>query len=566
MKKLLLLTFLGLHLFCKAQEETQRMITYLNKFKDYQSAGKFDSINYISNQILTNTDLNTFEKQIVHYTLGVNFKNINRYDEAIESLKYSISFFTGSKRSNDILGKVHYFLADLYFIKQKYKKAFQHAELSLKNEEIKNNSYNGFITLHSIIAYYYYLNLDYDQSLKEYDLAEKKAKSDNPCRLAEVIMKKAKVLSKLNKFDAAKKNIDQAIRISDSCGLEINNLNALKSLREILVENGKNEEANKLYYKIEDLSAQYILDKRDEKVDSLETVYKTKQKEALNKMLQKENVQKEKENNAQKIVIVSISFGLLMLCILLFYVYKLSKKEKQTNLLLSQQKADLERLNLLNQKIFTVISHDFKEPMLSLEVLLKSNLSDNQDSGKFYTNKELISNKLGQANLIMNNLLNWAKSELKIIPNKDHTSDVFTVAHNTILQLKPLLDNKKITVKNLIPAENQLAISADLLMIIFRNLLNNAIKYSYEDNDIIIGFNEKTHEYYMQDFGTGISKEDLDKLLQTKIPSKIGTQQETGFGLGLQFVNEILKQNNGTLRIESELHEGSVFYFSVEVI
>jgi signal transduction histidine kinase len=153
---------------------------------------------------------------------------------------------------------------------------------------------------------------------------------------------------------------------------------------------------------------------------------------------------------------------------------------------------------------------------------------------------------------------------LKIIPNKDRTSNVFTVAQNTISQLKPLLDNKKITVKNLIPADNQLAISADLLMIILRNLLNNAIKYSYEENDIIIGFNENTREYYVQDFGTGMSKEDVDKLFQTEMPSKIGTQQETGFGLGLKFVNEILKQNNGTLRIESELHEGSVFYFSVD--
>lgn len=435
-------------------------------------------------------------------------------------------------------------------------------ELSINNLEDQRHS-ECFITLHSIKAYYYYLKLEYNKSLKEYDMAEKKAKSEAPCRVVEVIMKKAKVLSKLKNYYEAKKCIDKALQISDSCGNQINKLNALKTLREILVENGKNEEANKLYYKIEDLSSQYILDKRNEKVDSLETIYKTKQKEAQNKMLQKENDLKEKVNKTQEIVIIATLLGLLILCLLLFYVYKLTKKEKQTNLLLSEKKAALERMNLLNQKIFTVISHDFKEPMLSLEVLLKSNFSDTTESGKFNKNKELISNKLGQANLIMNNLLNWAKSELQIIPNKDNFSDVFKVAQNTILQLQPLLDNKNITVKNIIPAQNKTTISDDLLMIILRNLLNNAIKYSYEDNDIIIGFNEKTNEYYVQDFGTGITKEYLENLFQTELPSKIGTNQETGFGLGLQFVNEILKQNNGILRIESEIHEGSVFYFSV---
>ncbi|OYU83247.1 MAG: hypothetical protein CFE24_12275 [Flavobacterium sp. BFFFF2] len=562
MKKSILVAFLFLHLCCNAQEETPRIKDLFSKFDKYQVEGKYDSINYMSNNMLLNNDLNNFEKQAVYYIIGVYYAKVARYDEAIEKLKESLTYYTGSKPST--IGKNHalYFLADIYFTRQQYKNSFIYADQCINGFDGKRYAHK-YITIHTIKAYYYYLNLEYNQSLKEYDLAEKKAASEAPCRVADVIMKKAKVLSKLKKYYEAKKHIDRALKLSDSCHIYVNKLNALKTLREILVENGKNEEANKLYYKIEDLSAQNILDKRNEKVDSLETIYKTKQKEALNKMLQKENVQKEKENNAQKIVIASISFGLLMLCLLLFYVYKLSKKQKQTNLLLSTQKADLERLNLLNQKIFTVISHDFKEPMLSLEVLLKSNLSDNQQSGKFNTNKELISNKLGQANLIMNNLLNWAKSELKIIPNKDTTSDVFTVAQNTISQLKPLLDNKKITVKNIIPADQKIAISADLLMIILRNLLNNAIKYSYAENDIIVGLNEHTREYYVQDFGTGIAKEHLDQLFKAEMPSKIGTNQETGFGLGLQFVTEILKQNNGTLRIESELHEGSVFYFTI---
>jgi signal transduction histidine kinase len=562
MKKTALLALLLLNCICVAQEYTQRIKDYSDKFTLYGDTGKYDSIVYISNRMLLNTDLNNYEKQVIFYSLGVKEQYVQRYEEAIDKLKESLTFCTGSKFSIRFRGYTNYVLADVYFTKQQYKKAFIYAERSINDLDSKRFPGN-FITLHSIVAYYYYLTLEYDKSLKEYDLVEKIAIAEVPCKVAEIIMNKAKVLSKLKKYYEAKKNIDRAIQISDSCGEQNNKLNALKSLREILVENGKHEEANKLYYKIEHLSADYIIDKRNEKVDSLETIYKTKQKEAQNKMLQKENDLKEKVNKTQEIVIIATLLGLLILCLLLFYVYKLTKKEKQTNLLLSEKKAALERMNLLNQKIFTVISHDFKDPMLSLEVLLKSNFSDTTESGKFNKNKELISNKLGQANLIMNNLLNWAKSELQIIPNKDNFSDVFIVAQNTILQLQPLLDNKNITVKNIIPAQNKTTISDDLLMIILRNLLNNAIKYSYEDNDIIIGFNEKTNEYYVQDFGTGITKEYLENLFQTELPSKIGTNQETGFGLGLQFVNEILKQNNGILRIESEIHEGSVFYFAV---
>ena len=101
---------------------------------------------------------------------------------------------------------------------------------------------------------------------------------------------------------------------------------------------------------------------------------------------------------------------------------------------------------------------------------------------------------------------------------------------------------------------------------IMRNLMSNAIKYSNEGGRIVISVRETpTHAVIsVRDFGTGISEEDLPKLLNPEIHyTTYGTKNEEGSGLGLQLVQDLTRRNGGELTIESTLGEGSTFTFTI---
>ncbi|RXR20584.1 HAMP domain-containing histidine kinase [Flavobacterium amnicola] len=561
-KKALLVFFLFATNTILSQEFTQRLRVFNRHFIDNIKIQQHDSVSFYLRIFLANDDLTPYESQMGYFNQGVFLNSIARTKEAIISYEKSLSFSTGSEKSirNGKICKCN--LSDAYFTEKNYEKAHFYAQ-SIINEPVVLKDPNSYINLYTITGYYNFLKLEYDKSLHNYDLAEKKAKKEMPCKLPEIYLKRAKVYSRINNFYKAKKTIDQSLKICDSCNDNNARINSLKALREILTENGKYEEANAIFNKVDELYKTDEIRVRNKKVDSLETIFKTKLKEAQNISLKKTNIQKEKENKTQRLIILATIIGIFILGLLLFYVIKLSKKEKESNHLLTKQKLDLERLNLLNQKIFSVISHDFKGPMINLELLLKLDAKKMVSEAEYTLQKQKLSNDLTQANLIMDNLLGWAKNELRITVNTSQEANTYEACEAINKQLNYIFEEKNISLINEIPKDNSISISQDVLLIIFRNLISNALKFSFKDNDIIVSFNKNTNTYSVQDFGTGIPKNQLQKIFHTQTEATVGTNNEIGFGLGLNFVHEIIKQNNGTIWIESIENEGTIVYFKI---
>src|SRR5690606_16777930 len=109
---------------------------------------------------------------------------------------------------------------------------------------------------------------------------------------------------------------------------------------------------------------------------------------------------------------------------------------------------------------------------------------------------------------------------------------------------------------------------ADKAMIstILRNLISNAIKFSYPGGEISVSVTKNKNGLVVavSDTGIGISKKVIGKLFQIDQNIKTsGTQNEQGTGLGLILCKEFIEKHGGKMCVESEPGKGSTFYFNI---
>jgi signal transduction histidine kinase len=286
--------------------------------------------------------------------------------------------------------------------------------------------------------------------------------------------------------------------------------------------------------------------------------FETQEKDLENAKLKQVNSQKEAKLSRQKTIILGISIGLLIFTILSYFLYNTIQQRNKINSKLDIANKDLNRLNVLNQKIFSVISHDFKGPILTLSMLLNTFKKNTKDS-YIAENINELSTQFDNANNILNNLLNWAKAEINIQIEENPKSNVKQIATEIINQLETTAKNKNITFNCEIPENSNVNLPADILRIIFRNLLTNAIKFSYENNQIKVVFNDTTHQLLITDYGLGIEADRLNNLFQKDVISSFGTKNEPGFGMGLYIISELLHKYKASISVKSELNKETTF-------
>lgn len=233
--------------------------------------------------------------------------------------------------------------------------------------------------------------------------------------------------------------------------------------------------------------------------------------------------------------------------------------------LLEEQAGELQELNAVKNKLFSIISHDLKSPMYALRNLFRNaqqfNLSGNEI-------KEMIPDVVNDLNYttgLMENLLLWAKCQMEsnmIRPQKINVSELV----NEVAQLLHLQSEAKhiqLEIKTELPA--QAWADKDMISLVLRNLLSNAIKFTPEKGRIVIGTYESLSciEVFVQDSGKGISPAEMEKINQNNFYSTHGTNSEGGTGLGLMLCREFLAKNEGRMMIESEPGRGSTFSFTL---
>lgn len=242
-----------------------------------------------------------------------------------------------------------------------------------------------------------------------------------------------------------------------------------------------------------------------------------------------------------------------------------ANKLKETSALLEKQAIEMAELNTMKNKLFSVISHDLKAPMYALRNLFED-IHHKKVSADIL--KNAVPDILKDLNYtvgLMENLLQWAKSQMQTSMMRPQEIEI-TQTVNEVLQILQLQAKaKQINIIN----ESKPGITGyadkDMLNLVLRNLISNAIKFTPRKGDIHISLHEHDTfvEVYVQDSGCGITPEALEKINKSGFYSTRGTDSETGTGLGLMLCREFLAKNGGHLHVESEVGKGSVFSFTI---
>lgn len=236
------------------------------------------------------------------------------------------------------------------------------------------------------------------------------------------------------------------------------------------------------------------------------------------------------------------------------------------NELLEQQKEELEQLNQLKSKLFSVLAHDMRSPLGTLQSLLAIADRDLLSPEDFQRMLKNIQSRLGQTTEMLEKLLTWANSQLKgakVTPIRVHVASWAENLHRLYtLSAMP----KRITLSTDIPPELYFYADADMIALVLGNLINNAIKFTPEGGHIQIqarALADGNTEVRVIDNGIGISEERQVKLTGYGMDSTPGTEGEQGTGLGLIICRDFIHQNGGHFGLHSEVGKGSTFYFTL---
>ncbi|QDO92685.1 tetratricopeptide repeat protein [Formosa sediminum] len=238
-----------------------------------------------------------------------------------------------------------------------------------------------------------------------------------------------------------------------------------------------------------------------------------------------------------------------------------NKKIEIQNKAILEQSAHLENINHIKDRLFSIVSHDLKDSLTSINGfidLLKDGSLTRQEFDRLIPE---LSENANNASLLLFNLLNWSKSQMESLEPNATLFDIREVVLDKIKLIEHKLADKQIEL-----VDNTLRdfVYADYSMveIVIQNLLTNAVKFTKAGDTITISnqINNGKSIISIEDTGIGITQNNLSKLFKSNTFSTKGTKNEKGTGLGLSICKELVDLNHGKIWVESIVNSGSTFF------
>jgi signal transduction histidine kinase len=377
------------------------------------------------------------------------------------------------------------------------------------------------------------------------------------------------VYEKTSKPDLQRKYALRALELAQKENLNLEIRDAAESLYHYFRKQGNANEAllyMELYTKYKD---SLFNEDNIRQLKAAEYKYAKESQQKEIQLLKNKNQLKEKENNLQRIYL----FGSFVLCLaaigfIIYYLRQIRIKNKlyesvrQKNQRIEEQSKKLEDLNLIKNKVISVMSHDMRSPIASLEMILSLE-QDLSDPDIFRRMMKELKPAVNSLSLLLENILGWAKSQMQS-SQEIHLKpvNVYTTVEDIIALYTPMSMQKSVSLINEVPEDTWVSANQSYLTLVLRNLVSNAIKFSPAGESISISTTgtEESISITVSDRGIGMTEHQIAKLFNVnKLYSSTGTKNEKGTGLGLIFVKESVELCGGKLTIKSEKNKGSQF-------
>lgn len=236
-------------------------------------------------------------------------------------------------------------------------------------------------------------------------------------------------------------------------------------------------------------------------------------------------------------------------------------------------KQELENTIESRDTLYSVIAHDLRSPLGSLKMMNNAILmmvDKSQVSNEVYEMLQMMNKTSEEIFLLLDNLLKWAKNRLNKQSMYRQQVDINSIVSSTAEIFIPMATQKGVSL-SIQGMDKELMgfVDIDMLKTIVRNLISNAVKFSYDKG--IIAISSKIEGDFViisvKDSGKGIKKDDQVKLLKQNTHfTSYGTNNEKGSGLGLMLCKDFVELHGGKLWFESEEGKGTTFFFSLNAL
>lgn len=505
---------------------------------------------YLSYKIAQKQDVQDHITYPLH-SLGETYLNQHQYDSA---LYYFLQSYQVDEKMEDTIGLAINLqsMGKAYLLQNKLDQADAHLKEALEIQTRITDKFEQTRTL-TLLGKLYFQMKNYDQGL---DYAERALKFAQESKAKMQVREAAEVLSEIYR---EKQEYKKALHYTDLSNTYKDSIyNEAKSKQLALLQLNKKEAEN----------AALMTDN-----------------EFKSAILDDQQILIEK----QTYIVIFISLGLVLSFVVLSMLMNSNKDKNLANQRLVKQKQEIEKIikeltmlneninhqkdelqksNQIKDKLLSIVSHDFRSPLNSLEGIL-----DLMSQGRISPDEmQMISRELRvKVNIttsLLDNLLNWAKSQMQGIKPNPTIFDIKNLVDDAIHLLSIQAEKKDIRIYNRIEKVQHVFSDYEMTTLVVRNLVSNAIKFTSSGDKIFVKtlLSSGFLKFIVKDTGKGISKEEKGKLFTHEVKSTLGTAFEKGTGLGLLLCKDFVEKNGGEIGVESEEGEGSTFFFTIPLV
>ncbi|MCH8545953.1 MAG: tetratricopeptide repeat-containing sensor histidine kinase [Cryomorphaceae bacterium] len=523
---------------------------------------------------------------------GETFRASKRYEDSFDYLYRALSYY---KRSGDVEG-----LAETYdrLAATSYEVAFFNLEATnpmylLTNAPVSQNEikdeFKGISKYADSLSFYmarsnWYadqigridLNLStaiiaastlvnqkqYDKASKLFDETIAKMKAHKiRSELGLIYLNKAFMFQgdHLNIPDSVIHYVNMAMPYIDESGVRIYKSMAFGSLKGAFKEIGAYKKAmiynDSLYFIEEDLQVESV------------------KLRLLTEMLSN-NIEAERQSSAhsQRLSLIIISgFIVFLLVTLVFVSITWSRSKRQQNLLrelkkkndiISNQNSELNRINSEKDRFFSIIAHDLRSPFASIlgltDLLITSIDSNETEEAHMYGT--LIKQSSKKSMELINNLRTWARNQTGTLAFNPKEISLRALLEDAVDFNSESALKKQIKLSLTSSKDIKLVADYDMLNTVFRNLVSNAVKFTYPGGRVSVESNKHNDTVVIKivDNGIGIPTDMVGKLFELDKPiGRQGTEGESSTGLGLILCKDFVDRHSGQIMVDSVEDKGT---------
>lgn len=551
-----------------------------------------------------------YELADIYNRVGVVRRNQGNYAHALDNYFKGIEI---SKQNNyqKLLAFAYNNVADIYNRLEIYDKALEFGKNSL-NLSLKLNDEYTLSYVYNILGGIYRNKKDLDSSLLYFNHSLNLRKKINyTAGVATSLLNIGNIQFLRGEYDSCYSNISKAIDIytdkNDQTGLVgaykhlglyfnkvkdykkaiyyFNKCLALnESFADLQIKKDANDGLSYSYAQLGDIKKAYHFKNLAcavgdsittnlfvEKITHLTENYKFELKRQEDDLLRKEKVQSlNNQIKYQRSIIKLYAFIMFLLVVLGFvFVYYYRQKNRIIKVL-TVQKREIDELNSTKDKLFSILAHDLKNPISSV-IGLAELMKDASVSLSEAKRLQLVSNlyEVGvSSNRILDEVLSWSQIQANQVVVESQEINLGELVERVVANQQPIAGVKNISISYSVNTDVIVQSDYNIVSTVLRNLIANAIKYSYSNAEILVSVDLIVDfvEVSIKDNGVGLSDDIKESLLHSvNIQSTRGTSNEKGSGLGLVICRELITKIGGKLLVESEVGKGSTFSFTIPI-